>query len=439
MATNDFVIEHNFQPPEPLDRTIANLDMRCLSNATDNGLELTVTASFGSDYIEIPLSDGGILEVKCEIAQAIIVAKTYNCNLTDKGVEAAAGFQYRESFKETKQTATTTQIGAATELSANKASAPVEASAKFSAGRNHDGNRSRMVHVEGESEYAQVQYGQDQIRIFSNPDKGPLEGNLVDRATCFKVVPIDAAKPFGVLLQTLVSRNWISLSDPKPVTTSDRLKRLLERVFVGTDHIDEFHRRAFKLLLEHLVAKGLQTSGGTKYATLAARAVRAVRLEEGDLDHRYPEIMARSFVVPVEDIEAVLFEAPETVEKLLLSHGLSGEDIEAVTGERVIFVPSGNYHGSLVDLVSSMESKYEVLLRVPMTLRKRSDDRLKLMVPLEFVREYTSDVPKRSARFGCTGIEIEVTEEGLNIFYLKDGKRKTTQTRRGRSFRSSSH
>lgn len=98
-ADQEFTLDHGFETPEPFDRAIANLDMRCTANSVGNGMSLMVTASFGSDYVNIDLSDGGKLEVKCEIHRAMIVAKPYKCDFTDLELEdVRGGFRYKQEF-----------------------------------------------------------------------------------------------------------------------------------------------------------------------------------------------------------------------------------------------------------------------------------------------------------------------------------------------------
>ena len=77
MGQEEHEIDHHLKPPEPFDRAIANLDLRSVSNTTSEGLDLEVTASFGCDEIDIPLSDGGVLSVICGVKQALVVARPY--------------------------------------------------------------------------------------------------------------------------------------------------------------------------------------------------------------------------------------------------------------------------------------------------------------------------------------------------------------------------
>jgi hypothetical protein len=328
MNDNEFLIDHNFRPPEPFDRAIANLDVRCSGNSINDGLSLQITASFGSDFVEIELSDGGWIEVDCKIHEAIIVATPYNCSFTDMSpFEVESGFQYTQTFSGMRNHSST----AASELRAGATSVAgdpkLKADFAASTSKQSGNTATDQYQITGERKFMQVQFGQDQVRIFANPDKSPLEGNLVDCATCFRVVPNNRDLPFGVLVKLQVGRSWLSLSDAKPRSVSARMRDLFDKALMGTSPLDEFHRKSFQLLIEHLIRKGLQDTDSSKFATLAARAVRAVPLERDKLEHRFVNLVPRQLIVPVKDVEAVLFESREIVRKTLKSHGIAEDEM----------------------------------------------------------------------------------------------------------------
>ena len=199
---HDFAVDYGFKPPEPFDRAVANLDMRCMSNSVSTGMKLAITASFGSDVVEISLSDGGKLEVMCEIYKAMVIARPYHCEFVDIEVEGASdGFAYKQTFSDSRASSSVVSSSFGVKASGGNQNFLAKADAEVSASKSSDKNTEGKFCLSGEREFPQVQFGLDQITIHKNPDGAPLEGNLVDRTTCFHVVPNSSVKPFGVLAQ----------------------------------------------------------------------------------------------------------------------------------------------------------------------------------------------------------------------------------------------
>lgn len=341
MASDEFLIDEHFKPPEPFERAVASLDLRCISNAMDNGLDLQVTAKFGADFVRINLDDGGVIEVNCKIIQAMIVAKPYNCHFTDLEVSHNAGFSYEQSFEGERSHSGTLSKVAGLSVDGKANSTMLGSSAHLSASSDSKDATQDTYCISGQRSFQQVEFNQDEIRIHPNPDNSPLIGNLVDRATCFRILPIDESKPFGVMLKLQVRRNWMTLSDPESIKISDRLRGLISKAFNGTDPIDKFHKEAFNLLMSHLVAEGLQSNSNDIYATLAARTIRAEKISEDRSEHRHIELFPRSFTLPVHDMDVVLSNDPEQVRQTLLSNGVDAKFIPKLP--RDFIFTSGRY------------------------------------------------------------------------------------------------
>lgn len=338
-SDQEFTLDHGFETPEPFDRSIANLDMRCTANSVGNGMSLMVTASFGSDYVEIDLSDGGKLEVKCEIQKAMIVAKPYKCEFTDLDLEEIrGGFSYKQEFSAKRSRSQIAQTsfegGVGAQISAAEGAG---ASAKGSGKKSSSSGMEDMYCTEGSREFNQVQFGIDQITIHGNPDGAPLEGNLVDRVTCFRVVPHASNQPYGVLMQLLVRRGGMKLADPEPLKISERLQSVWTRVFGGSGRLDKFHREAFQLLLQHLIETGLQDETNTKDAVLAARAIRAVPIDEGGSVLRHLALTQKPITLPVSTVESVLSDEPEKVVQILNEIGVDAGELN-LSGRKMAFV-----------------------------------------------------------------------------------------------------
>ncbi|MQQ09121.1 hypothetical protein GFB49_11700 [Epibacterium sp. SM1979] len=433
MNDEEHELDYNLKPPEPFDRAIANLNLRGISNTSSEGLDLEITASFGNDYIDIPLSDGGILEARCNIFEALIVAKPYNCHFTDKNsTERDGGYQIVQKFHGERSSSQMVQRNSSVggEVSGGKYGA--SASASHTRTKNKETGTSDKHTITGEKQFRQVQYGLDQIRIFPNPDKAALVGNLVDHSQCFRVLPIDSSKPFGVLVQLLVRRNWLLLSDPKPISLSEQLTSFLDRALKGNDPIDRFHKEAFQVLLQHLVSTGLQAVGESTYATFAARAIRAIPVSGNDLEHRHIDLHPRSLELPVRDIEAVLSEDPVAVRRVLLEHGVDEANIPGLP-RRFAFLPTGvlledlEQPVELLELMRSWTDRYDrsdfdILTSIDSNSPIRPWD--KVIVPAGHESFSTGRMRvKRIREVDYTGIRALIEKTAVSFQYIRKSRK----------------
>ncbi|MEX0306050.1 MAG: hypothetical protein AB3N12_01575 [Ruegeria sp.] len=335
--TADYEIDHQLRVPEPFDIGVADLKVRNVANAISEGLDFEVTANFGSDYVTIKLDDGGSLEVLCSIYEAHIDTSPINCHFTDiERPEDTSGYEYQHSFDDVVSSAKKTEAGANArgdlELNRGPAKMGLSGNAKKTTSLADD----LKIGTQGTKKSNQVQFGPDDIRIRPNPDEMPLEGALVDRAKCLRVAPIDRSKPYGVVLKLRVKRSWMQLSEARAVSLSSKLSGLMKSVLSGTDPSDEYHREAFKLLLDHLVFSGLQNDADDQYATFAAKAIRAVPSSVGDQKTGYLQPSPLNLTLPVDDLETVLSGAANEVRTVLRKHGLdTPEEIATFEGDLV--------------------------------------------------------------------------------------------------------
>lgn len=259
----------------------------------------------------------------------------------------------------------------------------------------------------------------------------PLIGNLLDAQNCFRILPRQNELPFGVLAELQVSKGWMKLRDPKPVTASKRLSEIWEKAFSGTDHIDEFHRKAFLLLLEHLVSKGLQADADGKYATLAARALRIETLTSDELEKRQIGLAERRLRLPVSTIESVLFEPRETVENILIEAGVTDLTELGALSSSLVFYPLGaEMSGRLVDLAAFLSQSFTVKIGRGTEIKGEKLATPRIFVPVDFARDFLLQ-PQSSRRVGCNEIDFIVREDGLYITFMRDGSNLTQVTRRG--------
>ncbi|OIQ42795.1 MAG: hypothetical protein BM560_01020 [Roseobacter sp. MedPE-SWde] len=440
-SDQEFTLDHGFETPEPFDRAIANLDMRCTANSVGNGMSLMVTASFGSDYVNIDLSDGGKLEVKCEIQKAMIVAKPYKCDFTDLELEdVRGGFRYKQEFSAKRSHSQVAQTslegGASAQVDVVQSG---KASAKSIGKKATSSDMEDTYCTKGGREYDQVQFGTDQITIHGNPDGAPLEGNLVNRVTCFRVVPHAPDQPYGVLMQLLVRRGGMRLTDPEPIKLSDRLHDVWNRVFGGSDRLDKFHREAFQLLLQHLIEAGLQSETNAKDAVLAARAIRAVPVDEGGAEHRHLALTQKPIILPVSTVECVLSDAPDKVVQVLRETGVDVADL-TLPGRQFLFHMEGEETEDGLSSIRARQLELEVELRnycrtdfiflceeeggVTVADKIYVNSRVMRIIAEGLRKAGVSTFGRQEvkrARKSIAGIEVEVKDFSLRFSFLKGG------------------
>lgn len=432
MTDGYFSIDDSFVPPEPFDRAIANLDVRCRSNSLEDGVNLDVNVSFGADEVRIELSDGSVLEALCEVGEAIVVLKTFNCDLAEgEGDPNGVGFTYSQKFHGKRESSQISQgkVSGGLKVALPKGTLPAEGS--ISGEKEAIKASTDAYEVEGERSFRQVQIGIDQIRIHPNPDCSPLVGTLLDARNCFKVLPPRNDRPFGVIAELQVSKGWMKLRNPSPISASKKFKSIWDKAFNGSDPIDEFHRSAFYLLLEHLVSLGLQAKADRKYATLAARALRVEKVSRDEVEKRQISLAERRLTLPVSTVESVLFESRERVEDILIEAGITDLGELGALSSSMIFIPNeSNENARLVDLAAFLSRSYKVSIVRDAIIAGDQLGAPRLFVPFDFARSFLL-APTSQHRQDCNEIEFTIVKDGLFITFKKDGKDLTEVTKRG--------
>lgn len=412
--SNDFAADEFLEVPEPFERTVANVQLRHTSNSVDQGVDLEVHANFGSEYATISLEDGGAMEVRCDIYEAMILAKPFNCRFTAvEDPDGARGFVGEQRYSDGSQSELSNSAEGHLngELSGPKKA--VSASAKTSLASAAKSSQSEKLTIEASQTYRQVEFGVDEIRIRRRPDGLPLEGTLIDRVNCLRVLPKDPSKPFGVVLRLQVKKNWMHISDVEEISFSEKLKSLVTSVLKRDNPEEEFNREAFRVLLNHLVNKGLQLKESGQYATLAARAFRGVQKSDDNLEVTYSELAQRDFRLPIHHLEAVLASDRQTVLKILAQHGL----LELVApndeeGPLEFLLPKLGFDPSLESEEMSIES---VLSEVRQALKIE-----------DVLFEYKLDMPERDyadrVLFVQRILSKMIVGALLDKFDIKDGK-----------------
>ncbi len=327
---SDFEIDGEYIAPEPFDRAVANFDVRCTENKISETMNVTLTASFSSDFVEIELSDGGSLEVLCEIHKAMIVAKPYACEIDALEECVVTGaFEYEQSFSEKRSTSSILNFDTSLGGSAKPGNGAGNIGVDLKAGKKLHREEGGQYSISGRKKAKQVQFGTDQIMIDRNPDGLPLEGTLIDHVDCFKVRAGRHKGPYGILFELRVRRGWMQLTDPQPVNLTGKLKGVWDRVFSNDDKNAKFHQEAFRLLVQHLVEKGLQNTKNKTEAVLAARVIRAVPSKTGDTDVVLGALSPKPIVLAVEDLERVLTHEPKQILQKFDELGISTESLKS--------------------------------------------------------------------------------------------------------------
>lgn len=328
MSTHKLLEELNV--PEPFDRAIAHVEISTKTNDLTSGMDISVSAFFGHEQVSFGLDDGGVLDADCLITQAHIVARHYNCTsqlLDESATKRVAGLEMEQVQSESHEATTSSSFdsGAGGEAAAGRLSAL--AKLKFDRGRSA---KKKTIHSKNSTRHQeQVEIGLDHIRINENTDNSPLSGKLVNLPNCWRITPIDNSKPYALLVELRVRRNWMPLSEPLLEKGQPGFRDTLAKLWNGGSLSDEFHRQAFTLLLEHLVKRGLQSADENTYATLAAQAlVAAPSLDPLDSVVLNAPLSPRKIILPSDILFQALTYPPRQIAHLLSVEGVERSEVE---------------------------------------------------------------------------------------------------------------
>lgn len=330
---------HEVSVPEAFDKSIAHIELTTVTNDLSSNMSVSVSASFDVDLARIPLDDGGYIEVNFAIRRSQIDLKLINCHSinVDKSSEVrSAGSEFNISYAGNRviNSSKESKISAAFSVSESNIGGSAGADLKRASENNfkHDSSEKYVKVTE------QVEISNDHISIRQNPDQSPLRGKLVNLPLCWKVIPKNENKPYAILAELNVKSNWIDLSSPNINSNNPKLGAL--KSFFSSKDLNNkdvnFHKTAFDLLLKHLIVKGIQRNQDAAYATLAASAIVCVPsddpLSQLVLNAQETE---RGFVISTNKLIDALTSSPRNVRRLLVSEGISKDEIANAFGEKL--------------------------------------------------------------------------------------------------------
>lgn len=271
------ILEEALSLPPPLDPYVANLAIEPLTNSPTEGFNLAVSASYGSDYIEIT-SDDSSFEAYVELYRCGIEFEYHNCYARKLTIQDALkeGWEVEEvhvtrSSEESEATSAfmiSPSLGAQISESLPSVKAALDASARKKRGKTQQvekvvNQKRTMVSFRVLSNtHIEVGYPPKYDQLFA--------GSLIDNAILFKIIPIDSSKRSGLIARCIVRENWINLSNIKSKSISSNLSRNIEKLLKSDD---TYRRVMFEKLLRHLVIMGLQDENEVRDATIAADAI----------------------------------------------------------------------------------------------------------------------------------------------------------------------
>ncbi len=321
--------------PEPFDRSIAHVEISTKTNDLTSGMDVSISAFFGREQVSFSLDDGGVLDADCEVRQAHIEVKHFNCSslvLDETAAKRVAGFSAETVRLDSQETTSSTTIDG----SANGEASTTKFSglAKLKLGRGKSTEHNASISEKSSLLKEQVEIGADHIRIAENLDSSPLSGKIVNLPDCWRIKPIDPSKPYAILVELRVRRNWMPLSKPVLEKGQIGFKETLSKLWKGGAISDEFHRQAFTLLLEHLVKRGLQSEDEATYAMLAAQALVAAPTAD-PLESVVVSAPAtrRAIVLPSDLLFQALTYPPTQIAHLLSTEGVEASEIKALVDQ----------------------------------------------------------------------------------------------------------
>ena len=106
-----------------------------------------------------------------------------------------------------------------------------------------------------------------------------MNGNYLDDYVAWHVLPQSGADS-GVLARVRIREDWVKLESPSSVGVPGKIWKLISALVSGERETDRFKRKAFDLLISHLVYRGLQDMSQTREATIAIDTVLVRPREE---------------------------------------------------------------------------------------------------------------------------------------------------------------
>lgn len=359
----DQTIRGKIKLAQPLDSTIANVEIGTGSNRVNGPFKLEVTASFGSGRIRLDLEEGGQLEVTLSIKEAHIHSGWIQCDalsvVPDDLGEADGGENVTFLREETYQSRQGGHIRAYLKnVPVVSNLIGVEADGKLS------GAKEKKVTKKSEAKFAQVPYhGCGEVHIH-RPEEGTLKGQIPKRMVVGTFQPEDPELEFLIYSELRVKEDWLEPLDPTPLdVTEDFMRRWNASLATPNEERRALNRDAFSALVAHLVRLNLQTDIKSPFAVLAVDALSGVYADEDGERHLIPvrPPYARQPVTESISISAVLDameKSPDTLMSFLEDSGVSQRKLAQIKrshesllvekGERIFFGTGDFFDGNKI-------------------------------------------------------------------------------------------
>lgn len=258
----ELIVEHNVVAPGPLDPAIASLFLKTRSNRVTEGYDLSISAYFGSERVQL-IGDDFSVNVEISIDKAQIELEFVRC--VPSLIEPDKGENSDERRIEQRLKATRHQVGRRGILLkgqlSEKSTATGTAELSFDLASSND---SEVDIVRDRKNWKRI--GHKTILI--GTVVGDLEGMEIDDFEGWRVIPDDVAVTSGVVAILSVREDWINFVKVYSDTFTGHIGQKARELFQSGD---KRRQQLFTLLLRHLSAMGLSQPSNPNQAILAVQ------------------------------------------------------------------------------------------------------------------------------------------------------------------------
>lgn len=337
------VVDSDVQLPAPLDRRIAAVSVWTRTNNPSDGFDLSLSASFGSERIEIK-SDDFEMDVELQVKSATVELNFVNCTPHPLEVDAV---RYSEQWS-----TASTERSSKSSREGMSGSVQAEVSGAASKGASAKGSLFSKWSKEGAAEFASNTeikrkqqdwhlLGIDAVKV--GRTGLPLDGPIIADLTAWRVKPKGPSSSCAVLARVKVREDWVEFENPRFSSLRGRLRSKLNDLLLPDAKLK---RTQFLALIRHLVQVQLQSASEQSEATIAIAGL-VLRPESEVADSMLQGQGRRSIVLPGQPIERFLMAEEGYEAAALVGLGVKPRLIPTDTGHEIksskrIFVPQSS-------------------------------------------------------------------------------------------------
>ncbi|WP_299723081.1 hypothetical protein [uncultured Tateyamaria sp.] len=318
----ELVVENSVSAPAPLDPAIASINLATRSNRLTEGYDLSVSAFFGSERIELTGGDFGVsVQISIERAQIDLEFVRCRASLVDDPTSQLSDerlVEERTTMRRDKSSSAGFLLGAS-----SKADAQLEAGFDVKGQVAGSGAYERNV-VRNRKNWQRL--NAQTILIGTIP--GDLDGMELDNFLGWRVFPEVTDEPSGVIGTLKVREAWINFINVKNTSFKGRIGHKARKLFESND---QNRKRMFALLLRHLSTTGLSTRSSRPDEAVFAIFPFVVRPEIDKAVAVNAPASSGRVQLESEKLEAFLVSPPGTEEETLVSLGVSHDLIRENT------------------------------------------------------------------------------------------------------------